>query len=575
MPPRVGLKRGAAAAAAADAPKEVEAAAAARGAPKRKAASVAEAREQEAVAERKSREDKKLAADLAKAEAASRREAFDSYSSSSEGLWAWGKDCPGWKVPIASMHDRAKVLDALAKIGAPLIDDKATFDENWRFHLSVKDESAEPPSDGDEEEDEAPVDEAVVAQQQREAAAFAQAARDKKAAAAAAAAEAAAAAASAAAAATQRATAAATAVDRRPMPTRACTHCLAEAPHATPAFRCADCGMRSDLPFDAPVNVHLRGPASSASGQSISDTATARAPKEALSRRDKELERLAEEGAAYPRFDDAAAVSSAEALEGVRESLWATNYSDPSPSLIKLVRSGKLTKIGFALPTLASQAQTRADFAESGILFVNGRSETTGSVVAPLVQNWDEFTHALFSVILPALFDRPRALLDWIALARTVREISREHGWPVASRYIDAVLADKVVRRAPFGTYDNRVYDAVTKPGSVAGARASSAGTPHRGAAAAASSGPAERFVPDAHPHACRDWNFGRCNRPSCAMTHECMWIACKATDRAHPGNACAHKPPPKPRGGTAPSSVASVRSGGRGARGGSAHSRG
>jgi len=359
------------------------------------------------------------------------------------------------------------------------------------------------------------------------------------------------------------------------MPTRACTHCLAEAPHATPAFRCADCGMRSDLPFDAPINAHFRGSSSGVSGQSDSGTAAARAPKAALSRRDKELERLAEEGAPYPRFDDTAAVSSAEALEGVRESLWATNYSDPSPSLIKLVRSGKLTKVGFALPTSASQVQTRVDFADAGILFVNGRSEATGNVVAPTVNNWDEFTHALLSVILPALFDRPRALLDWIALARTAREINREHDWPTARRYIDAVLADKVIRRAPFGTYDSRVYDAVTKPGSGAGARASSAGNTHRGAAAAASSAPAERSVPDAHSHACRDWNFGRCNRPSCAMAHECMWIACKATDRAHPGNTCAHKPPPKPRGTSAPSSVASARSGGRGARGGSAHSRG
>ena len=172
MPPRVGLKRGAAAAAAADAPQEVEAAAAARAAPKRKAASPAEAREQEAVAERKSREDKKHAADIGKAEAASRREVFDAFSSSSEGLWAWGKDCKGWKVPIPSMHNRAMVLDALVARKAPLptAEDRKKFAENWRYHLDVKDESAEPPSDGDEEEEEeAPLDEAVVAQQQREA----------------------------------------------------------------------------------------------------------------------------------------------------------------------------------------------------------------------------------------------------------------------------------------------------------------------------------------------------------------------------------------------------------------------
>ena len=85
MPPRVAPKRGAAAAAAVGVPDGVEAAAAARSTPKRKTASTAEVRAQEAAVERKSLEDKKLAADIAKAAVASRREAFDSYSSSSEG----------------------------------------------------------------------------------------------------------------------------------------------------------------------------------------------------------------------------------------------------------------------------------------------------------------------------------------------------------------------------------------------------------------------------------------------------------------------------------------------------------
>ena len=257
-----------------------------RGRPKRKVALPGAAAHVADAAGLSAAEDRRLAADTAKAKAASRREAFDKIPST-EGLWAWGKDCVGWKVPAASMHKRDVVLDALVVIDAPVVKTKKEFADNWRRHLGIADKKAAPPSDTDEEE-------------VNEAAAFAQAARDKKAAAAAAAA------APAAAAASQRAIAPSPEGDRRPTPTRACEHCMSEAQHATPAFRCADCGMRSDLPFDAPINVHLRGAASSSSGQSDTETSSVRTPKEALSRRDKELERLAEEGAPFPRFDDAA-----------------------------------------------------------------------------------------------------------------------------------------------------------------------------------------------------------------------------------------------------------------------------
>ena len=546
-----------------------------------------------AAAERLSREEKRLAADMAEAQARSlalaRRESFDKFSPSSEGLWAWGKDCRGWTLAHEHMHDREKVLDALVAVGAPLIGNKKKqFIDNWRHHLDVEDPDAQPPpdealeqGDEDDEEDESAGDGGQPASSANAAAEFAaakreQVARDKQERAAAAAAAPAAAA---------RSPAPPVVVDRRPMPMRACRHCLFEAPHATPAFKCTNsaCLMRSDLDWDAPQNVYFRGGGSVASGQSDTDTPAARAPKDALSRRDKEFERLADEGAPFPRFEETAAISSADALEGVRESMWATNYADPTVSLLKLIRSGKAVKMGFLLPRLASQTQTRADFADTGILFVNGRSEATGSVVAPTLQSWDDFTHALLSVVIPALFDRPRALLDWVTLARTVQELNREHGWPTANRYLDAVLADKVTRRAPFGAYDSRIYDAVTKPHGGGAARSAFAGTPQRGAGApsfggaAAYSSPAPRppaAAPDAHAHACRDWNFGRCNRPACAMAHECMWIACRAADRAHPGNACAHRPPPMSRGGGSASSVASARSGGRSAPGGGARSR-
>jgi len=516
-------------------------------------------------------EERRLKADTAKATSASRRDAFDKFPST-EGLWAWGKDCVGWKVPAASMHKRDVVLAALVTLGAPLIKSQKKFAANWRHRcMKVDDKKSLPPPDADsssEDEDEEELDDdAVAAEASRaEAEHRAQSAREK--------------AASAAAATTKKNTATTQSNPSAP-PLRACTHCTDEQPRASPVFRCDTCHMRSDLPFDAQQNVYFRSTAGApaSSGQSDTETSSVRTPKETLSRRDKELERLAEEGAPFPRFDDAAPMSSAEALEAVRDSLWATNYSDPSASLIKLVRSGKLTKVGFALPRPASQTQTRADFADTGILFLNGRSEATGNVVAPPLQNYDEFMHALLSVIAPALIDRPRALLDWFALARTVHEINREHDWPTARQYLDSALADRVTRRAPFGTYDRRIYDAITKPrggggGGAGGGR--SAGSAHYPAAAAASSSAAAPRAahvgaPDILPGHCRDWNIGKdgCRRLKCDYTHECFWIACKSGDRNHVGKTCASRPPVS--GGTAPTG----RNSGRGAQAGGARARG
>ena len=292
-------------------------------------------------AEATAAEEKRLKADTAKAKAASRRDAFDK-SPSTEGLWAWGKDCVGWKVPIASMHKRDVVLDALVAIGAPVIKTKKGFAENWRRHLGIADKKATPPSDADEAEDDEELDdEADAAEASRAAAEHrAQIARDK--------------AASAAAAAKKSSSTATTGSNpsASPLQLRSCTHCTDEQLRASLVFRCDACHMRSDLPFDAQQNVYFRSAASASasSGQSDTETALVRTPKEALSRRDKELERLAEEGAPFPRFDDAAPMSSAEALEAVRDSMWATLYADPSASLIKLVRSGKLTRSASRCP---------------------------------------------------------------------------------------------------------------------------------------------------------------------------------------------------------------------------------
>ena len=52
---------------------------------------------------------------------------------------------------------------------------------------------------------------------------------------------------------------------------------------------------------------------------------------------------------------------------------------------------------------------------------------------------------ALFSTILPALIDRPAAMIEWIALARTALEVKNKHNsWPAAMHYIEGLLRERI-----------------------------------------------------------------------------------------------------------------------------------
>lgn len=330
-----------------------------------------------------------------------------------------------------------------------------------------------------------------------------------------------------------------------------CTHCYAVAPGVnTHKFSCAACGLVSGKPESSAVNVARRASAaasvasgSSASGKSKDDTATA-APK--LSAVDKELARLTEEGEPFPRFADTTALSPETALQEIRQSWCGSFFAHPSPALIKYIQSGKFKEPGFAVPRSAAEAESARSREAQGLqlrLVADIGLTTSASVTFPKVADSRALIDAFLGTIGPALFDRPRALLDWFMLVRTVLALERADGWTAASHYLTTLLADSIPTRQPFGEYQPRIRDQAAlrnfaaHPGG--GASGSSVASTFPSAPAA------PRTYDDAKESACRNWNKGGCSEP-CVLApkrdHVCMWKAC-TDSKPHRGIACSHAP--------------------------------
>jgi hypothetical protein len=181
-----------------------------------------------------------------------------------------------------------------------------------------------------------------------------------------------------------------------------------------------------------------------------------------LSAKDKELERLAAEGDDWPRFGEAEGISSSEALKQGRLTYRGGHQAKSSNSLLKLIRSGRFTQLSLALPQDAAAAAAAAAAERGGhTLSVDGSGHISARVALKdlSLQHMNELMLVFFSAIAPALFDRPRALLDWAGLMRTALALNRCHGWPVARDYVVAALNDCVPQREPFHDFRARLLE--------------------------------------------------------------------------------------------------------------------
>ena len=310
-----------------------------------------------------------------------------------------------------------------------------------------------------------------------------------------------------------------------------CRTCLELAPLGESQWVCIKCMLRGDLPTDAPENKFLverrRAPQNQAPqlGQHTSDT-HAHAPAPRLTALELTLARMAEVGVPMPIFTGGEAdraLHHRAALAEARKALYASASAPPHDLLIAAIRAGKLSAVGYAIPKALAAAN---DEELTGALMVADGVITTGKGKGPPpVLSLEAFCSAMFGTILPALIDRPMAMMQWITLARTALEVQKKHGWQGAMAYVDQLLNERIPQGLGFSEVSGHCLQSIefSNPRGQVQQQQAPAGSPRR-------------------MQTCRDWNFFTCPRgEGCRFTHLCTYIdRCGNRDPSHRGRMCS-----------------------------------
>lgn len=313
---------------------------------------------------------------------------------------------------------------------------------------------------------------------------------------------------------------------------------------------CSQCGAPAADALD-----HITTPSSSPSpfaptapapptpaGQSSADTGVPK--EEGLTKRDKELRRKLIEGDAHPLFV-AEAISVEDAFKEVKRAYGAVTFAKPTPTLVALIQSGKLDECGYAIPLKVKGKSKEMDKADA-LIALNAGDQTAkllDNVSAPDVKDSDQFFRALTQTIIPALITRPRAIMQWMALATSVLQVKHDRGWAVAAEYLRFTLASCVEARESIAHSTEALETVRNFESSVPPP------PPHRpppaAPAAAAQPHPApHQSPPRPQPGAefCRNWNRdGICKfnsgGKSCRHQHRCSNPACGDQDAVVAGS--------------------------------------
>ena len=340
----------------------------------------------------------------------------------------------------------------------------------------------------------------------------------------------------------------------------ACKACAADFPReeAVGGLYCPACDLIYTSSAESTANklraAKLLGTAAPGPGGSVqtsqSDTNSSGSAKPKLSAYESELRRLLDMAGTdrvLPRFQQAEAIGHADAIAAQRRTFVGSSFARQSEWLTKLIRSGHFKELSLALPiTNADDLRRRTAESKGGRIKLDANGvlghEAETAVERPLT-DLCEFLKVIVVTLLPTLFDRPRAMLDWLELARSVVDIDHRHKWDVARSYLMDLLSDRVPTGAPFNQFDGTILQAAVaqrmEPAGAAGARRDQQQQPQQQQRAP------DPWRDECAPGTCRDWNAGPrgCVRDSCQYSHRCMWKACPTPEDGHRGKDCRKQP--------------------------------
>jgi hypothetical protein len=342
-----------------------------------------------------------------------------------------------------------------------------------------------------------------------------------------------------------------------------CLTCTTPRPAAAgTSWICSKCNLRGDVTADHVANLYLREQMkSSATPAQVATTASSSSTsshlgQSALEKYTKKLEQfLAQqlrEGKTHEGFTSAAAMTTKEAMKKVRDTAFKANdYEHQSDLLIQLIRENKLKELGFALPSRITDINAREDSITDQLTFVSGTGAIVASknrVVAPAIDSPLKLLEALASTIVPALIDRPSALIQWMSIIRSMIEIHRDtNEWSRAMEFLAQQLHNCIASGDELAVVKlNHIQTIINKT------TARTQQFPHSSHAItpSASSYSSQPLRTATAPNNntttqyCREWNFkATCSRGvSCAYAHSCKYyMDGKECDGKHVATACPH----------------------------------
>jgi hypothetical protein len=338
-----------------------------------------------------------------------------------------------------------------------------------------------------------------------------------------------------------------------------CPHCLNPSPPGFCQFD--DCGLRSDQAWDSSQNEHIRAKIERASAGSTSGTPHT---ETRLSKRDAELDRLSRTLPAYPLFEQPTMCTVDQAFNAIAGAYRACESETTSAATIAYIQSGRMRFVGDAVPVLIDVMEIEARTGGATLASIAGIELAVSQPFKHRVlTSLNEYYAALFGTILPSLIENTSALMQWVALTRTLQELAATFSWDVALQYLNRHLPRAITMRGEFGKHDAdivlalasaRTLALVTKvrPAAPAAAAAATPAAPRTITQQVAPSPPggartkqAPAATRAATPKkACINYNFNdECRTVGCGFAHDCTYKdsgAC-TTPGKHKALNCEH----------------------------------
>lgn len=178
----------------------------------------------------------------------------------------------------------------------------------------------------------------------------------------------------------------------------------------------------------------------------------------------------------YPMYDRHTLIPEAvekeevsEAFESMRRAYGGLRVHVAPTALVELVQSGMLPDMSSAIPFTAEEVRAatlarkpigtvtvnQISVSDTGMLSAGGGHST--AFASRVLTSSSDWMDALLCTIIPSLIMRPRALMSWCALTKTMIELAKDRPWKEVQAMLKNQMEECIRIRGDLATISNQV----------------------------------------------------------------------------------------------------------------------